>query len=364
MKFLSFLHIIISLLIAYIIVRHIYRRFFVKSTHYIENMENQDDENDSAMIDELRKIRSKSPEEHVSYVKSVQEKRTRMPLRDYYIKGSYNTARTGDYMNLNMIEHVLSRGARFLDFEVFHVLDKNVDGVYLPKVAFTTDPTYRLLETKNSLLLSEVLSTVITNAFSETSPNNGDPVFINLRIKTNDSAAYKKIAKIVSEQLSDKLYHNKITGETKMSELMGKAVLLVDKTMRNDYRKYSKCADETDTSCYDLYDYVNLESGSELMFKYHYTDLMELAGNPAQIKDDGIHTTSTTSKLVVPDITPNDSNPDVSTMVLKYGSQIILPQYQITDKSLEKYERSFNALNGGVVPLAVAIEYFYNLEQQ
>jgi hypothetical protein len=42
-----------------------------------------------------------------------------LPLKEYVIKSSFNTAVTGLYLNLSMIRYVLSRGCRFLDFEVY-----------------------------------------------------------------------------------------------------------------------------------------------------------------------------------------------------------------------------------------------------
>ena len=53
-------------------------------------------------------------------------------IRNFCIKSSCNSAYTGKYMNLNMIKYVLSRGCRFLDFEVY--IKDNI-----PIVAYSTN---------------------------------------------------------------------------------------------------------------------------------------------------------------------------------------------------------------------------------
>ena len=54
-------------------------------------------------------------------------------IRNFCIKSSCNSAYTGKYMNLNMIKNVLSRGCRFLDFEVYILqilLSTNLQGFF------------------------------------------------------------------------------------------------------------------------------------------------------------------------------------------------------------------------------------------
>ena len=44
-----------------------------------------------------------------------------LPLMDFCIKGSYNSAFTGKFINVDMLIYQLSRGCRFFDFEVFYI---------------------------------------------------------------------------------------------------------------------------------------------------------------------------------------------------------------------------------------------------
>jgi hypothetical protein len=100
-----------------------------------------------------------------------------LPLKEYYIKASYNTALTGRYINSDMVKYVISRGCRFLDFEIYLIDDK----IY---VGSSSDVNSKTLDTENSILVDKIFSVIISNAFtSGTAPNNGDPLFINLRVK-------------------------------------------------------------------------------------------------------------------------------------------------------------------------------------
>ena len=65
-------------------------------------------------------------------IQSIKSKFTNMPLHEYCIKSSYNSACSGDYVSANMVKEVIKRGCRFLDFEVFYIKENNI---YKPKVA-------------------------------------------------------------------------------------------------------------------------------------------------------------------------------------------------------------------------------------
>ena len=43
---------------------------------------------------------------------------TDLPLKEYCIKSSYNSAVSGDFVSQDMIKNVLARGCRFIDLDV------------------------------------------------------------------------------------------------------------------------------------------------------------------------------------------------------------------------------------------------------
>ena len=279
-------------------------------------------------------------------IQSIKSKFTNMPLHEYCIKSSYNSACSGDYVSANMVKEVIKRGCRFLDFEVFYIKENNI---YKPKVAISSDKTFMLLDSKNSILLDKVLSTVATTAFSQNSPNNKDPIFINLRIKSRDSNIYQAVARSIDANLKSIAYDGNITNKTLLQDVMGKAIIIIDKTVEYDYKQYTSCNDG-DTNCYDLTKYMNLESGSEYLNLHRYTDLLNHANKPVLLKDDNIHTSAVNMKMAVPDAVLNAENPSFTEFVLKHGCQNVLYQFQTVDNNLKNYEEFFNDMNGGIVP--------------
>jgi len=345
------LSIIAILLVLYILYGLIYKK------RLFNLMQSNDVENFSLSLSgdaktEVEKVVSKYNK--FNNIQSIKEKFTNMPLHEYCIKASYNTACSGNYVSVQMIEEVLKRGCRFLDFEVFYIKEGNL---YMPKVAVSSDVNYAVIDTKNSIKLDEVLSTVATNAFSQTSPNNTDPIFVNLRIKSRDSNIYQAVAKSIDANLKSVAYSGRITESTRLSDIMRKVVVVVDKTTVPDYKKYAECKSGT-TSCFSINNYTNLESGSEYLNLYHYTDLLNHANTAVLLKDDNVRTTAENMKMAIPDKSVNNANPVFKEFVVKHGCQNVLYQFHIVDKNLVNYEEFFNDTMGGIIPLSVALPYF------
>jgi len=300
-------------------------------------------------------------------IENINAKYAKLPLKEYCIKGSYNSAFTGHYVNLDMISYVLSRGCRYLDFEVFYMTENNLT---MPKVSVSIDPNYNTLVTQmtptanRSILLDNVLSTSVASAFSDTSPNNKEPLFINLRIKSNNPNVYQAVAKSIENTITNKLYSGKITDSTKLSDIMGKVVLAIDKTININYLTYAVCTDHSDTTCYDLSNYINLESGSPLLKITHYSDVESQCNTPITILDDNLHTDVKQMKLLNPDMISNQkTNIYLNPMIYKYGYQIIPYLYYFNDSELVNYEKFFNDNASAFVRLSMAIPYFQKLSQ-
>jgi len=56
-----------------------------------------------------------------SGISDLSKKSQTMELNQYIIKGSSNSAYSGNYISDEMVKYVLSRGCRFLDFEVYYL---------------------------------------------------------------------------------------------------------------------------------------------------------------------------------------------------------------------------------------------------
>jgi len=286
-----------------------------------------------------------------TYLSDKERKNVR--LKDYIVKSSYNSAVTGKYVNIDMVKYLLKRGVRLLDFEVMLINDT-------PMITYTDDSSLETINTDNTLLLDNVFSMIVSNAFVQPTPNVKDPLFIHLRIKSKPGSnkLYRLIAKSIDSTLRDKLYNGSITKNTNMSDIMGKIVIIVDKTLNREYKQISSCS-PSEKGCYNLNKYVKLESGSDLLFLHRYNELLNLSQDIIRVEDKCHICTSTTNmRMVLPDtINKNTKNPNIDEFILNYGSQFVLYKFYSKDEELEKYEKLFNDNKGGIVPLAYSIDY-------
>ena len=352
-----FLYIIIFILFA-IILCNLYMKTQVKYVS-LDNNSIGYQEGFTGSDSEINQIENNKSLANIGSIQSLEKKYSDLPLKEYCIKASYNSAVSGNYVNKNMLKHVLSRGCRFLDLEVFYIEHKKS---FMPVVAKSSDPKFISFDTNNHITLEEAFSSIISNAFSGNSPNKGDPLFLHLRIKTKDSECYHDVAKLIDSILKPKLMEGQVNETTKMSEMMGKIVIVVDKTIHRDYKDHAKCKAQ-DLQCYDLANYTNLESGGQVMNQFSLMQIENQASSPVLIKDDNVTTSATTSRLVLP-LSKNSENPDILKMILRYGIQIVGYKYDQQNEQLEKSEAFFNDNKGGIVPLAAAITYFDRIDQE
>ena len=352
-----FLYIIIFILFA-IILCNLYMKTQVKYVS-LDNKSTDYQEGFTGSDSEINQIENNKDLANIGNIQTLEKKYSDLPLKEYCIKASYNSAVSGNYVNKNMLKHVLSRGCRFLDLEIFYIEHKNS---FMPVVAKSSDPKFILFDTNNHITLEEAFSSIITNAFSGNSPNKGDPLFLHLRIKTKDTECYHDVAKLIDSILKPKLMEGQVNETTKMSEMMGKIIIVVDKTIHRDYKDLAKCKAQ-DLQCYDLANYTNLESGGQVLNQFSLMQIETQPSAPILIKDDNVTTSAISSRLVVP-LSKNSENPNMLKMILRYGIQIVGYKYDQQNEQLEKSEAFFNDNKGGIVPLAAAITYFDRIDQE
>jgi hypothetical protein len=174
------------------------------------------------------------------------------PLREFVIKSSYNTAVSGNFVTLDMVKYVIGRGCRFLDFELFY--NSNTNDVF---VAYSMDSTYRTIQGDSSLSLVSVFTRVMGSAFNADSPNPNDPLFIQLRVKTTSNKIFPAIADDINKVLKPKLYQGTINNKTTLNELMGKVIIVMDKTINQNYYTDNGCVNDG-TQCEDIKKYITI----------------------------------------------------------------------------------------------------------
>ena len=250
-------------------------------------------------------------------------------FRDYYIKTAYNCCSGGsyknDYVSLCILKNILLQGVRGLDLELYSIKGQ-------PVVATSTTDSYYIKETFNYINFSEVLQTIISNAFSNsTCPNPTDPLIIHLRIKSSNNKMYQKLAEIFKSNETKILgkeysYENERQnlGEIPILNLQGKIIIIIDKS------------NSTFMECKDLYEFVNMASNSIFMRALNYyniqysPDLNEL-----------IEYNKRCMTIAMPDKGTDPANPS-GILVRETGSQMIAMRYQNYDTNLEENEMFFN----------------------
>lgn len=265
-------------------------------------------------------------------------------LRNFCIKSSFNSAYTGGYMNLGMIQYVLQRGCRFLDFQVF-IKDNTAIVAYSMddnENAFTSDTP--------ALSLGGVLSTINMNAFNERSPNPNDPLFINLRVLSKIPAAQSIIAETIAASLQNTLYTNSATGyavqidlNTQLSALQGKVIVMMDESVVSSQTNLAN-------TTMKLSNYVNLYTGTNTVRVY--TD-SQLTYQPINPPDPFVYN----MYIVMPNLGLfyGVNNSDTYYLIQNYGAQIVAQAFYSNDLNLLNYEALFNDNKSAFVPIPTIV---------
>jgi hypothetical protein len=183
----------------------------------LEGFGEKDDPNYDAIMKDIKNISTKityqiendnKPIVYKNYnTTSINNNKT---LKDVFMKASYNSAFTGNYLSSEMVKFCLSQGCRFLDFEVD--LSGEIPYVFCKNNIDTPNPTNKTKSgTPRAILLLEVLKCTLDAAFNENSgstypiTNINDPLFIHIRC---NNATYDKVYSNVLTKLINDTYYN------------------------------------------------------------------------------------------------------------------------------------------------------------
>jgi hypothetical protein len=269
-------------------------------------------------------------------------------LRDYYIKTAYNACCAGqfknDFVNTCALKNVIRQGARCLDLEIYSV--NNV-----PVIATSSVNDYSIKETYNSVSFGDALAVIRDYAFSgSTCPNPGDPLILHLRIMSNNNTMYDAMATMIEENVTDQIlgpkysYENggKNLGTIPISELMGKIVIIVDRS--NPIFESTK-----------LDEYVNLASNSIFMRSIRYSDGVKYTPD----MDELIEYNKKNMSLVMPDLSSNNTNYSAQ-LAWTCGCQFVSMCFQNFDTNMEVYTALFDKTGSAFVLKPKALRYIPN----
>jgi hypothetical protein len=264
------------------------------------------------------KIRSMDNSEQFNYT-----------FKDYYIKTAYNCCSGGnyrnDYVDTCILKALLKQGVRGLDFEIFSIEDK-------PVVATSTSDSYYIKETFNYVDFGDVMKIIRDYAFSTaTAPNALDPIIIHLRIKSNNQEMYKNFAKLLEgfESLLmskdyDSEYYGQNFGNVEIQKLMGKIVIIVDRS------------NTSFLECPEFYKFINMTSNSVFMRSLHYYDIKYTPD-----LNELINFNKQNMTIGMPDKGANPENPS-SVVMRETGCQLLGMRYQYIDVNIEENDIFFD----------------------
>jgi hypothetical protein len=257
-------------------------------------------------------------------------------LKDYYIKTAYNCCSGGsyknDYVNTCHLINVLKQGCRGLDFEIYSINDQ-------PVIATSTNESYYIKETYNSVAFSDAMKIIVSYAFSDTgAPNPKDPIILHLRIKSNNQKMFQNLAKIFDKYENYFMdpgtsYENRKTnfGNRTLLDLSKKIILIVD----NSNKAFM------DNS--DFYEYVNILSNSIFMRALRNYDIKNI---PDLSELQNFNKQNMT--IVMPDKGSNPANPSGSAARLT-GCQMIAMRFQLDDVNLKESDTFFSTAGSAFV---------------
>jgi hypothetical protein len=250
-------------------------------------------------------------------------------FKDYYIKSAYNCCSGGnyknDYVDLCILKDLLKQGVRGLDFEIYSINDT-------PVIATSTNDSYYVKETFNSVPFSDAMDVIQNYAFATASaPNSSDPIIVHLRIKSANQTMFQNFAKILENYdkiLLDKDYDSEYYGENfgdvELRKLLKKVVIIVDRT------------NTAFLECPEFYKFVNMTSNSMFMRALHYYDIKYTPDMNELIEYNKQNMT-----IGMPDKGANPDNPS-SIVMREMGVQMLAMRYSNIDTNIEENDALFN----------------------
>ena len=250
-------------------------------------------------------------------------------FKDYYIKTAYNCCSGGNYRNnyvdLCVLKDLLKQGVRGLDFEIYSINNK-------PVISTSTSDSYYVKETFNYINFMDAMNVIRDYAFSTSnSPNSLDPIIIHLRIKSTNQNMYKNFAKLLESYNSillskdyDSEFYGKNFGNVELKKLMGKVVIIVDRS------------NTSFIECPEFYKFINITSNSVFMRALHYYDIKYTPDMNELIDFNKQNMT-----IGMADKGSNPDNPS-SLVMREMGCQLLGMRYQQIDTNIEENDIFFN----------------------
>lgn len=265
-------------------------------------------------------------------------------LKDYYIKTAYNACSIGNFKNsfvdLCALKEVIRQGYRGIDLEVYSVDNE-------PVISSSSVKSFDVKQTYNSIPFEAICDVISNYAFSGSGcPNPNDPIILHLRIMSQNTVIYKKMADAIYNKLEGRVLgkkysyenHGKNLGDVKIKDLTQKVIIVVDKS--NPTFEGTK-----------LDEYVNIASNSIFMQALRFDEVRYTPDMQELIEYNKKHIS-----IVLPNLSEDNSNYS-SSLAMKYGCQLVAMSAQNYDSNLQFYDSFFNNAGSAFVLKPAALRY-------
>lgn len=330
-----------------------------------------------------------------------------VPINQFMIKASANSAYSNDYISDDMLMYVCSRGVRYLDFEVYYLKDESGTGAYNAYVGYSSDtssvsPTIRNIE---NVTFQHLLQKALDYSFSaggSACPNPDDPLFIKIRTKCN-AVDLAKLMTLINDDILycynngysnyfyiDKNINNFITQTSTQTQTIDSKIHSIKPIIKNNKQSF-KLSGRRLTNKTTLGDlrrkvvFIFTEDNTTTKLLAHAKDMPPTVFHNMTTAVDGdfagllgtsylyinnsppsppiqrtVTTTMNADKFyeVYPDENvTGQANPDIYPIIQNYGYQIVQMQYYSPDSFLLVYETLFNNYSAGLVPVTYCMSF-------
>jgi hypothetical protein len=408
MSLFNKLLILLIILISFFILYHLFiqRQKILNGQIGKEGMTTVDKNQEKLEQNDIQREMSALEIKTPTTMSNVNKRVAKLPLNQVCIKGSYNSAYTGKYISIEMIRYVLSRGCRYLDFELYFLDDKeNISSGKELYVGYSKDANATSPTTYNKVLFTTVLKNTLAAAFSMQSgkkyvtTNPNDPLFIQLRMKTENKNKENMLSVIAKdiERVSNIGYLRfignnlgtfAIDSHCSISSLLNKVVFVFEEDEnisfpRNKSKDFSSSSSSSSSSAFSskttfedssssLFPSSYPKIGSTTVFPfiymlnntkdfriYYYKELLPKGRVKNAPKENTPYTTNVKElRVVLP--TPNkgkEENPSIYKSIGDHGVQITAYQYYKPNYHLLINEKLFDTYKSSFVPMTQCLNY-------
>jgi len=309
---------------------------------------------------------------------SLYDDLTNLPLREYMIKSSYNSAYDDGKVSADNLVKRIQAGDRFIDLDLYTVSG----GTYVGYSA-NNDPT--LVDA--SLPLADALKIIQSQAFHKVANGNSQamfdytnyPIFVHLRVYRPPDSSLNIVDNIwtdIQRQGIPNLLTQQKKGEkdktpvlidgcTLLGDIGQKIIFCMD--IGNLIQIYAPASDPSIKylPASTLQKFVNIYTGGGIWRAFYAYKELDVVTKQLRIEDptsiQPYHTNVSNMYIVYPYPEEDDSNPDWKNMVLYHSIQTIPMRSYLVDSNSTSYETMFTTLKTPFVCMSFAYNYIRNL---